>query len=93
MHYTTIYDWKKIRPDIKTIYIFPKDINIAKDIILSRNLEKSKEIERLKEVEEHYNKMVTDNKLRGMFDYIVYNNYDLESEEQIINLVRKMKES
>lgn len=93
MHYTTIYDWKKIRPDIRTIYIFPKDINIAKNIILSRNLEKSKEIERLEEIEEHYNKMMTDNELREMFDYIVYNNYDKESEEQIIDLVRKIKES
>lgn len=91
MHYTTIFDWKKIRSDIKTIYIFPKDINIAKKYILIRNLEKSKEIERLDEIEEHYNKMMTDNKLREMFDYIVYNNYDKESEEKIINLVRKMK--
>lgn len=90
MHYTTIYDWKKVRPDIKTIYIFPKDINVAKEKIFERNLPKEKEEERILEVEEHYNKMMTDNRLREMFDYIVYNNYDEQSEKKIINLVRKM---
>ena len=30
MHYTMIDDWKKIRPDIKTIYILPKNLEIAK---------------------------------------------------------------
>ena len=27
MYYTTIQDWKRIRPDIVTIYILPNDIN------------------------------------------------------------------
>ena len=29
MYYTTIQDWKRIRPDIVTIYILPNDINVA----------------------------------------------------------------
>lgn len=91
MHYTTIYDWKKIRPDIKTIYIFPKDINITKTMISKRNLSKEQEIERLSEIEEHYNKVMNDKNLRNMFDYIIYNNYDKKSEDEIINLVRKIK--
>ena len=91
MHYTTIYDWKKIRPDIKTIYIFPKDINITKSMITKRNLSKEQEIERLSEIEEHYNKVMNDKNLRNMFDYIIYNNYDQKSEDEIINLVRKIK--
>jgi guanylate kinase len=94
MHYTTIYDWKKIRPDIKTIYIFPKDINIAKEKVLERNLSKEKEIERIAEIEEHYNRMVSDKKLRDMFDYIIYNEYNEQSEEKMLNLVENiMKEA
>lgn len=90
MHYTTIYDWKKVRPDIKTIYIFPKDIKVAKEKILERDLPKEKERERILEVEEHYNKMMTNKDLREMFDYIVYNEYNKKSEKEIINLVKKM---
>ena len=90
MHYTTIYDWKKIRPDIKTIYILPKDIEMAKSKTKERNLEPEKEKERLAEIDEHYNKIMSDENLRNQFDYIVYNNYDEDSEKEIINIVKKM---
>lgn len=91
MHYTTIGDWKKVRPDIKTIYIFPKDINVTKSKITERNLSKEQEEKRLAEIEEHYNRMNNEQELRGMFDYIIYNNYDKESEDEIINLVSKLQ--
>lgn len=90
MHYTTIYDWKKVRPDIKTIYIMPTDINIAKEKAKQRNLTKEKEIERINEIEEHYRKITTDMELQKQFDYIIYNNYDEKSELEILNLVKKM---
>lgn len=90
MHYTTIEDWKKVRPDIKTIYILPEDIETAKEQTRKRNLSKEKEEERIKEIEEHYNKICTDNNLRNMFDYIVYNNYDEDSEKKIMELVKKL---
>jgi len=88
MHYTTIEDWKKVRPDIKTIYILPKDLETAKDQTRRRNLSKEKEQERIKEIEEHYNRITTDNNLRNMFDHIVYNNYDEKSEKKILELVK-----
>ena len=90
MHYTTIYDWKKVRPDIKTIYILPTDINIAKQKTKERNLSKDKEIERLAEIDEHYNRIISDENLRKQFDYVVYNNYDKKSEERIIELVNQL---
>jgi len=90
MHYTTIYDWKKIRPDIITIYIIPTEIEKAKEQTRKRNLTKEKEKERLEEIDEHYNKILNDNKLREMFDYVVYNNYDEESEKSILNLVENI---
>ena len=90
MHYTTIYDWKKVRPDIKTIYILPKDIEDAKKKAKERNLSKEKEIERIKEIDEHYTRITTDDELRNQFDYFVYNNYDENSEKEVIELVEKI---
>lgn len=90
MHYTTISDWKKVRPDIKTIYILPKDIEIAKDQTRKRNLSQEKETERISEIDEHYNRISTDENLRNMFDYIVYNNYDEDSEKEILMLVKEI---
>ena len=88
MHYTMIDDWKKIRPDIKTIYILPKDIEIPKQMAKERNLSKEKEIERINEIEEQYNKFINDKNFQSKFDYFLYNNYDKESEEQLIILVK-----
>lgn len=88
MHYTMIDDWKKIRPDIKTIYILPKDIEIPKKKAKERNLSKEKEIERINEIEEQYNKFINDKNFQNKFDYFLYNNYDKESEEQLIRLVK-----
>ena len=88
MHYTMIDDWKKIRPDIKTIYILPKDIEIPKQKAKERNLSKEKEIERINEIEEQYNKFINDKDFQSKFDYFLYNNYDKESEEQLISLVK-----
>lgn len=88
MHYTMIDDWKKIRSDIKTIYILPKDIEIPKQKAKERNLSKEKEIERINEIEEQYNKFINDKNFQNKFDYFLYNNYDKESEEQLIRLVK-----
>ena len=90
MHYTTIYDWKKIRPDIKTIYILPKDIEMAKNKTRERNLEPEKEKERIAEIDEHYNRIMNDENLKNQFDYMVYNNYDKKSEEEILNIIKNI---
>lgn len=90
MHYTTIYDWKKVVPDIKSIYIMPTNLEIAKKKTIDRNLPKAKEIERLNEIDEHFNRITKDKHLQNQFDYIVYNNYDEESEQKLIELVRTL---
>lgn len=87
MHYTTIGDWKKVRPDIVTIYLLPTDINISIQKIKERNLSKEKEQYRIEEVIEHYNTFMQDKELQKQFDYVIYNNYDKESEDNIIKLV------
>ena len=65
---------------------------MAKKQTKKRNLSKEKEIERIKEIDEHFFRITTDEKLRNMFDYIVYNNYDKKSEDEILLLVNKMLE-
>lgn len=90
MHYTMIDDWKKIKPDIKTIYILPQNLNIPKMKAKERNLSKEKEIERINEIDEQYSKFMNDKNFQSKFDYIIYNNYDKKSEEQLLNLVRNL---
>ena len=92
MHYTTIDDWKNIRDDIKTIYIFPSNLELAKQKTRERNLSKEKEIERIAELEEHYNTVMNSEELQQKFDYIVYNNYDEKSKDEILELVKNLKE-
>lgn len=90
MHYTTIYDWKKVRPDIKTIYIMPSNLELAKQKTRERNLSKEKEIERLNEIDEHFNRINSDENLRNQFDYFVYNNYDEESTKKILEIITNL---
>lgn len=90
MHYTTIDDWKNVRPDIKTIYIFPSDIEKAKIQIKNRGLSSIAEISRLNEIIEQYNFMINNKDFQSKFDYIFFNNYDVESENKLINLVSNL---
>ena len=90
MHYTTIDDWKNVRPDIKTIYIFPSDIEKAKIQIKNRGLSSIAEISRLNEIIEQYNFMINNKNFQSKFDYIFFNNYDVESENKLINLVSNL---
>ena len=62
MYYTTIQDWKRIRPDIVTVYILPNDINVALEQVKKRNLTPEKENERIKETEEQYKNFMSNKK-------------------------------
>lgn len=90
LHYNTIFDFKKICPNLRSIYIFPKNIEMAKEQTKKRHLNSRVEKDRLLEIDEHYNKMLSDYNLRKQFDYIFYNNYDKESEDKLIELVKKL---
>lgn len=91
MHYTTIKDWKKIRPDIITIYLVPRNIHIALKKLKERNLTEEKEQERIQEIWQQYNEFMNNKELQNMFDFIIYNDYNEKSENEIISLVTKLK--
>ena len=65
----------------------PNDINVALEQVKKRNLTLEKENERIKETEEQYKNFISDKKLQDMFDYIIYNNYDEKSEDELIKLI------
>ena len=90
MHYWTIKDFKRLCPEIKTIYLFPKDVNIAKEMLKKRKLKLEVEQKRLKEIDEHLKRINSDKELLGLFDYVLYNNYDKKSEDELINLVKNI---
>lgn len=92
MHYSCIEDFKRICPDLKVIYLLPKNIEICISKVKERNLEPDVEKSRILEIKEHYNKIMSDEKLRSMFDYIVYNNYDKETDNKILNIVKRIEE-
>ena len=89
-HYDTIFDFKKVCPHLCVIYFFPKDIEIAKDKTRQRHLPTQVEQDRLLEIDEHYKRITTDENLRSQFDYFLYNDYNQESEDELIELVSKL---
>lgn len=90
LHYSTIMEFKEVCPHLKVIYLLPRDINVAKEKLKERKLAPEVESARLQEIDEHYNKIMTDKNLINKFDYVLYNNYDEESEEQVLNLVKDL---
>lgn len=90
LHYDTIFDFKKVCPHMRAIYLFPKDIEIAKNNTRMRHLDPEVEKKRLLEIDEHYERITTDENLRKQFDYILYNNYNESSEKEIIDLIAKL---
>lgn len=90
LHYNTIFDFKKICPHLCALYLLPKDIEMAKEKTKQRHLKPEVEKQRLAEIDEHFHEMSTNENLRNMFDYTLYNNYDEISEKVVIDLVSKL---
>lgn len=89
LHYTIIYNLKKETDKVFSIYIIPKDIEIAKQNLKNRKLEAKQEALRLEEIEEQAKEFETDKELQKQFDYILYNNYDEESVERFIKVIKE----
>ena len=90
MHYTHIDGWKKIKPDMVSIYILPTNIEDAIKNIKQRNLPKDKEDERIKEVYEQYNNFMNNKELQEKYDYIVYNDFNDDSKNELLSLIGRI---
>lgn len=89
-HYSELENLKKVCPNVKSLYLLPKDINIAREKLLERHMDSELEKARMQDLNEHYEKVTNDKKLLDMFDYVVYNNYDEESDREVLNIVREL---
>lgn len=90
LHYNTIYDFKKICPNLCSIYILPNNIETPKEQIKKRHLDSDTEKKRLLEIDEHYNNILSNENLKNQFNYFFKNNYDKESENRFISLIKKL---
>ncbi len=88
MHYPCIFDFKRICPDIRTIYLLPENLEIPKQKLRDRNLKPEVEKQRIDEIDEHYNRYMTDENLRKQFDFVVINRYNNDSKKEILDLVK-----
>ena len=43
------------------------------------------------QMDEHYNRYMNDEDLRNQFDYVIYNNYDENSANELLQLVEKIR--
>lgn len=89
-HYSELENLKKVCPNVKSLYLLPKDVNIAREKLLERHMDPELEKARMQDLNEHYEKMMNNKELLNMFDYVLYNNYDKESEKQVLDLVREL---
>ena len=68
----------------------PNNIKIPKEQIKKRHLDPDTEKKRLLEIDEHYNNILSNENLRNQFNYFFKNNYDKESENKFINLIKEL---
>lgn len=90
LHYSTIYQFKKEVKNTFSIYMIPKNIELAKQKLKERHLPKEVEKLRLEEIEEHINNFQNDEDLRNQFDYIFYNDYTEKSIQALIKLLKNI---
>ena len=63
---------------------------MAKEETRKRHLDSEVEKNRLLEIDEHYHKILSDEHLRNQFDYFISNSYNQKSENEILELVKKI---
>lgn len=90
LHYSTIYQFKKEVKNTFSVYMIPKNIELAKQKLKKRNLPEEVEKLRLEEIEEHITNFQNDEDLRNQFDYIFYNDYTEKSIQKIIELLKNI---
>ena len=89
LHYSIIYQLKEEVKNTFSIYMLPKNLEIAKQKLKERNLPKDVERARLDEIEEHIKRFKEDEELRGQFDYVFYNDYTEKAREELMKIIKE----
>lgn len=89
VHYSTIFDFKKNAKNVFSVYMIPNDLNRAKLELKKRHLPSQVEINRLQEIDEHVKEFSQNKELQNQFDYIFLNNYDEESKEKLLYIIKE----
>lgn len=91
MYYTMFEDWEEMVSDLKTIYIFPTDLEKTKEKLKDRMLSKEEEAYRISEMQKQYNTVVNNREILDKYDHIFYNDYTEQATKDLLNIVRKMQ--
>ena len=91
MYYTMFEDWEAMVSDLKTIYIFPTDLEKTKEKLKDRMLSKEEEAYRISEMQKQYNTVVNNREILDKYDHIFYNDYTEQATKDLLNIVRKMQ--
>jgi len=91
LHYEWVPDFKEKVNNIYSIYIVPKNIEIAKQELKKRNLPLSVEQKRLAEMEEQIIKIENDKKLQENFDIVFNNDYTKDSDIKMLQLIENLQ--
>lgn len=89
LHYSTIYEFKKNAKNVFAIYILPSDLQRAKLELINRKLAPEVQKARLNEIDEHIKKFHEDKNLQQQFDYVFINNYDKQSKQKLLNIIKR----
>lgn len=88
LHYEWIQDFKQKGKQVYSIYIIPRNVEQAKKELKKRNLSQELENLRLLEIDEHIKTMQKNKELKKQFDLVFYNDYNEESCDRMIKLVK-----
>lgn len=90
VHYSKIGEFKNnANDDVFSIYLIPSDYEKAKIELHKRGLPEQVEKQRLKEIEEHIKEYSTNKELQAQFDYVFVNNYDEDSKNKLLEIIKK----
>lgn len=90
VHYSTIFDLKKVAPHLRTVYLTNPDLDLPKSKVRARGLAPDAEATRLAEIDEHHEHITTHPELLAAFDFRLENHYDPASDHAFLRLVQSL---
>jgi guanylate kinase len=83
-------DWKRLCPEIKVIYLMPKNIADVEAKIRKRETNPAIIKERMDETREQIRRFKSDKRQCGMFDHVVETEYNEATTDAVLRIVHKL---